>query len=595
MTILSAIGKIHILSGEVVSRIAAGEVIERPAAVVKELIDNSIDAGSARIIIEVTDGGREMIRVTDDGEGMSHADAPAAFQRHATSKLRSEGDLFSIETMGFRGEALPSIASVSRVRVRTASRTDSVGTQLFLTGGLLTRQEDAAGAPGTQVEVTELFFNTPARKKFLKTTATEFSHICQVVQRAAIAWPRVQFNLKHNGQDVLDYPLVESRHDRILQIYGSRVVEQMTAVRSERPGIRLEGMTVKAVHTRATRSPQELFVNRRQVRNTTVTHAVYDGYGSSLPKGRHPVYVLFLAIEPTRVDVNVHPTKREVRFADQDLIHQTIRQGIRDAVGVDHSAAGLAQPNTDRVMAEQRHSTGAMVHGWRKTQGPHSLSSQVSTPTAEDSCRAPSLLTREAPHTYLADPPCDVVPFGQVNQTFLVAQVGHELQVIDQHTAHERVLFERLWRAWVSQSVPTQTLLIPESIEAPPHAAALIHEHLSDLAKLGLDIEPFGGKSFVVRAVPALLGHLDYAGLVQDLADDLTQWNSTTSLETKIRPILASLACHAAVRAGRPMAQPEMKQLIDDWLQEGQPATCPHGRRIALRFSADELAKIFGR
>ena len=416
-----------------------------------------------------------------------------------------------------------------------------------------------------------------------------------MVQRAAIAWPRVQFNLKHNGQDVLDYPLVESPHDRILQIYGSRVVEQMTAVRSERPGIRLEGMTVKAVHTRATRSPQELFVNRRQVRNTTVTHAVYDGYGASLPKGRHPVYVLFLEIDPARVDVNVHPAKREVRFADQDLIHQTIRQAIREAVGVDHSAAGVAQPDTDRVMAEQRHSTGAMVHGWRETQGPHSLSSQVSTQTAEDSCRAPSLLTSEAPHTYLAGPPCDVIPFGQVNQTFLVAQVGHELQVIDQHTAHERVLFERLWRAWVSQSVPTQTLLIPESIEAPPHAAALIHEHLSDLAKLGLDVEPFGGKSFVIRAVPALLGHLDYAGLVQDLADDLTQWNSTTSLETEIRPILASLACHAAVRAGRPMAQPEMKQLIDDWLQEGQPATCPHGRRIALRFSTDELAKIFGR
>jgi DNA mismatch repair protein MutL len=283
-----------------------------------------------------------MIKVTDDGEGMSHADAPVAFQRHATSKLRTEEDLSSIETMGFRGEALPSIASVSRVRVRTASRTDSVGTQLFLTGGLLTRQEDIGGAPGTQVEVTDLFFNTPARKKFLKTTVTEFSHVCQVVQRSAIAWPRVQFRLKHNSQDVLDYSIVDSRYDRILQVYGPRVVGQMTAVRSERPGICLEGMTVKAVHARATRSPQELFVNRRPVRNTTVTHAVYDGYGSSLAKGCHPVYVLCLEIEPMRVDVNVHPAKREVRFADQDLIHQTIRQAIREAVGAEHPVG--AQP-----------------------------------------------------------------------------------------------------------------------------------------------------------------------------------------------------------------------------------------------------------
>ncbi|HJU04783.1 MAG TPA: DNA mismatch repair endonuclease MutL [Nitrospiraceae bacterium] len=592
MSITSGVGKIHVLPGEVISRIAAGEVIERPAAVIKELIDNSVDAESAQILVEVADGGKGLIRVTDDGEGMTPVDAPLAFQRHATSKLRTEHDLSSIESMGFRGEALPSIASVSKVQVITASREDSVGTALALSGGVLNRQQDTGAAPGTRIEVTDLFFNTPARKKFLKSAATEFSHICRVIQQAAMAWPAIQFRLTHNGQDVLDYPSVDSRRDRILQIYGLRMIEQMTTVCVERPGLRLEGGAIQAIHTRATRSPQELFVNRRPVKNAVVSHAIYDGYGSMLAKGCHPMYVLFLDIDPAQVDVNVHPTKREVRFADQQFIHQTVRQAIRDAVGTDQPHAG---PIAGLDTSTTPYSFAIRTHG--ETDTPNSRQAVVAPlPVLQEHGKGVApLLVGEAASSYLVDVECRVTPFGQVSQTFLIAQVGTALHVIDQHTAHERVLFERLWREWTSESVLTQPLLIPESIEAPPHGAVLLGQHLSDLAKLGLDIEPFGGTSFVIRSVPALLGRVDYAGLVHDLVDDLAQWNSTTSLEARVRPILASLACHAAVRAGRPMEPLEMKRLIEEWVQEGQPATCPHGRRIALRFSAEELAKIFGR
>ena len=574
MTTPAEVTKIRVLPADVISRIAAGEVVERPAAVVKELIDNSLDAVSSRIAVEVTDGGRAMIRVTDDGEGMGRSDAALAFERHATSKVRSEKDLWSVTTMGFRGEALPSIASVSHVRVLTARRDEPVGAQLVLTGGRITGIEEAAAAPGTQIEVSDLFFNTPARKKFLKTTTTEFSHVCQVVQQAALAWPETRFSLRHNGQEVLDYPAASSLRDRVLQVYGLRCLEQMVEVKAERPGVRAEGFVVSALHTRSTRSPQDLFVNRRPVRNATISHAIYEGYGAFLVKGRHPVFVLLVDVDPERVDVNVHPTKREVRFSDQEMIHQAVRHAVRDALGGSSERPGWTTP---------------------PVQG--SLLAPAGPPAGDlnGANRASSPAMHEPEPVYQADPGSDVLPLGQIRRTFLVAQVGSELQVIDQHTAHERVLFERLCRAWSRQQVISQPLLIPEPFDLPPHSAALLHRHAQDLEPLGLQIEAFGGNSFLIRAVPALLGHMDHASLAQDLIDDLSQWNSAASLEQRVRPLLASLACHGAVRAGRQMELPEIKRLIEDWVTEGFPMVCPHGRRVALRLPEDELAKIFGR
>jgi DNA mismatch repair protein MutL len=590
--------KIRILPDHVVSRIAAGEVVERPAAVVKELIDNSLDATSTRILVEVTDGGRTLIRVTDDGEGMDRTDAALAFERHATSKLQSERDLFAVRTMGFRGEALPSIASVSKVRLLTARRHDAVGTQLWLTGGTVTKTEEAAAAPGTQIEVNDLFFNTPARKKFLKAVTTEFSHISQVVQRAALAWPQVQFGLRHNGQVVCEYHAVGGQKDRVYQVYGSRQADSMVQLHLDRPGCRLQGFAVKAEETRSSRSPQEVFVNGRPVKNVTVAHAVYDGYGPSLAKGRHPVYVLFLDVDPDRVDVNVHPAKREVRFADQDLIHQVVRQAIREALG---TAGSSIRPDP----AVHAFAIGGAGESPRSAESGvldgRGISSRADAGLAGKPAEtATTTLVKETTTDYVVGAP-EVIPFGQVGQTFLVAQVGTELHVIDQHTAHERVLFERLRRAWVDQKVMVQPLLIPEPFDLPMDRAALLHDALGELAKLGLEIEPFGSGAFVIRGVPAQLGPIDYPALIDDVLEELAQWGSTpspaepSSMAERLRPVLASLACHGAVRAGRAMALPEIKQLILDWLAEGLPMTCPHGRRVALRLPAEELAKIFGR
>ena len=592
MSVASGVGKIQVLPGEVVSRIAAGEVVERPAAVVKELIDNSLDAGSTRIAIEVTDGGRRMIRVTDDGEGMGQADAVLAFQRHATSKLRSEEDLLGIKTLGFRGEALPSIASVSKVRMVTACRHEPVGTRLMLTGGTITKTEEATAVPGTQIEVTDLFFNTPARRKFLKAVTTEFSHLCQIVQQAALAWPGTQFRLRHNGQDVLEYPPVSSLRDRVLQIYGARFLKDIIAVREERPGFLLEGFTVNPVRTRAGRSPQDLFVNRRPVKNATVAHAVYDGYGGHLSKGQHPVFVLFLAVDPDRVDVNVHPTKREVRFADQDMIHQSVRQVIRGALHGGSEELGMPIPADSRGEWPRPGSTAA---GEASHDSMRPAAQQTMAHDTGRDDRPMAMVAGEPAQTYLIGPGCEVIPMGQIGRTFLVAQVGSELHVIDQHTAHERVLYERLWRAWQARGVQSQPLLIPEPVDLPPHGATLLQRHLADLATLGLELESFGANSFVIRAVPALLGQFDYSTLVQDLVEDLAQWNAASSLETRVRPVLASLACHAAVRAGRALDPSESKRLIEDWVEESLPMTCPHGRRVALRLPAEELARIFGR
>jgi DNA mismatch repair protein MutL len=596
MSVDTRLGKIHVLPGEIVSRIAAGEVIERPAAVVKELVDNSLDAGSARIVVEVLDGGRKLIKVTDDGEGIRAADVPLAFQRHATSKLVHDTDLFSIETLGFRGEALPSIASISKVRLLTASRDESVGTVLILDGGAVTTCEEAASPHGTHIEIADLFFNTPARKKFLKTTGTEFSHICQVVQQAALAWPQVHFRLVHNGQEVCEYPAAGASPDRILQVYGPSVSNHMVMVQGELSGHRVHGMTVMATSARASRSPQELFVNHRPVKNATISHAIYEGYGVSLPKGHHPLFVLFVEVDPARVDVNVHPTKREVRFADSDLVHRAVQRAIRSAVGSTEPEGACA----DVPSVLSGHTVGTEAPSWTngRNGGRHSQPVGPSDfPAGQTGERAvmSAQVVQEAMSAYLVQTANDVLPFGQIRQTFLVAQVGSELHVIDQHTAHERVLFERLLRACSQHTVTQQPLLIPEPVTVPLHQAMQLQQHLSDLAKLGLDIEPFGSGTFLIRAVPALLGHMDGAALVHGLLEDLSEWSSTASFEQRMRPILATMACHSAVRAGRAMTLPEIKVLIEDWVAEGVPTTCPHGRRIALRLPAAELEKIFGR
>jgi DNA mismatch repair protein MutL len=584
-------GKIHILPEDVVSRIAAGEVVERPAAVVKELVDNSVDAAASSIIVEIEDGGLALIRVTDDGEGMSREDAPRAFDRHATSKLRSDQDLWSIRTMGFRGEALPSIASVSHVHVATAVRAAETGIEFQVEGGRIGPITEAPPVTGTRIEVADLFYNQPARKKFLKSIPTEFSHISRVIQQAALAWPSVHFRLVHNGTEMVNYPAVQAEHDRVGQVYRRLFLDQCRAVRGELPVARIAGYAVDPVHARSSRTPQELFLNRRPVRNAAVLHAVAEGYGASLAKGCHPLFVLFLDVDPDRVDVNVHPTKREVRFAEPDMIHQLVRRAVRQAMET-------SKPFTDAFGSSTASEGAASRSFWipasdfSSRQAESGATGVAAAPSGPDAQLA---FVSETAEPYGHVPAAEVAALGQLKRTFLVVRIGGDLAIIDQHTAHERVLFERLYRAWTDQGIHAQPLLLPETVELSTPHAALVRRYQGDLEKLGLELEPFGASAVLIRSVPTGLGTVKPDAFLEDLLDDLSQWDRAPTIETKVRPVLASLACHGAVRAGRAMELPEIEALVEDWRTEGEMTTCPHGRRTVFRLSADDLDKMFGR
>ena len=603
MPAISSQAAIRVLPADVVSRIAAGEVIERPAAVVKELMENSLDAGSRRVTVDVKEGGSALIRVTDDGDGIRRTDLLLAFERHATSKLQSDDDLASIRTMGFRGEALPSIASVSRVQVTTATRQEALGAKLSLVAGVPHEIADAPPVPGTSIEVTELFFNQPARKKFLKSAATEFSHISHVVQQASLAWPTVHFRLTHNGNEIFNFPAVNSDRDRILQVYRSAFLDKSVELRGRIAGCSLRGVAIDPIHARSSKVPQDLFVNRRPVKNATVFHAVTDGYASFLGKGTQPTFVLFLDVDPDRIDVNVHPAKREIRFADKEAVHQFVRHTLRHAfsglerklvLGTDSAKAetiGVAPMSAAPVLTGGAGPSSSAIQPTRKG----GIRGAEDIPSFKVAPGAPPLFTAEAATSYGTPSAVDVTAFGQILRTYLVAQVGQELHVIDQHTAHERVQFQRLMRRWKSREVASQPLLIPEPVELTVMQSALLQKHFGGLEQLGLHLELFGTSAVAVRAIPVGLGPLNASLLLQDLLEDMSEWHSTSSFDAKAQSVLATMACKSAVQAGRSMSLPEIEQLIRDWVDEGLVMTCPHGRRTAFRLSADELDKLFGR
>ncbi len=589
-------GKIHILPDDVSCRIAAGEVVERPASVVKELIDNSVDAGSSLITVEIEEGGRRLIRVTDNGIGMNREDAQLASQRFATSKLNAEDDLFRLTTLGFRGEALPSIASVSRFTLKTVPKdpTSSAGTESHAEGGNNWQSREYAGPPGTQVEVRDIFFNTPGRLKFLKTVATEFSKISYTIQQAATINPYIHFRLLHHGQKILDYPTVSTFQDRLIQIYGPTFLDRFLSIAPTNGPFELTGFTVSPHHARTSRIPQEMFINGRPIKNTTISHAIYEGYKSFLPKGKHPQFIVRIQLDPQTLDINVHPTKREVRFSHPEILHSGVLRAIKQTFGTPPS-------DNDAPTQDNR---GVSTQPFFPESKPTAQSLQVSPlpSTAFPSHMRGtnpsrlSLFAQEPSSTYrVQKPEFQVIALGQIHQTYLLGHINEDLYIIDQHTAHERVLFERLIQAWNKKEIAQQGLLIPEPIELLPHQGELIEEWLPVLAQVGLEIEHFGPTAFVVRSVPALLGTVAVGPLVLELLDELAEWKSTESLETLLRPILASMACQSAVQAGRHMALPEIATLLHDWAQENFPMTCPHGRRVAIRHSVEELNTLFAR
>ncbi len=578
---------ITVLPGDVVNRIAAGEVVERPASVVKELVENAIDAGCARVSVDVEQAGRRLIRVTDDGSGMTPEEAALAFLRHATSKIRTEADLDTIQTMGFRGEALPSIAAVSKVRLVTIASGFAAGTEIRLEGGAMVKQREAATAPGTTIEVADLFYNTPARKKFLKSPVTEFGHICQAVQRQALAFPAIHFRLTHNGSSVADYPAVRSLRERGQQVYGTTLVDACVEVSEKAGDLQVEGLCCRPLETSVSRTPQDLYVNRRWVKNATIAHAISEGYGTYLAKGHQPRFVLALWVDPRHVDVNVHPTKREVRFSDQERVHEWVRTCIQAAV------RPAAAPS--RI---------AVASGWpsqadppRAASGDSRAAAVYPLPGAVSGTEFPALLEEaaEPAQPYLPSVGQEVRPMGQIANRYLLAQVGEEVQIVDQHTAHERVLFERLAAQFEAGTIASQQALLPQMVELSAGEAVSVRAHLDDLTRLGFEIEEFGHGTFIVRAMPALLDQGDPQALLRSLVEDWQDWPSTPSMRERYNAVLATMACHSAVRAGRRLENSEMRRLLEDWRDAGFPSTCPHGRRIAMRLTIEELDRIFGR
>ncbi len=610
---------IKILPEVLCNQIAAGEVVERPSSVVKELLENSLDAGATDICIEIEKGGKKLIRISDDGCGMNRDDAFLCLERHATSKITTEADLFSLNTLGFRGEALPSIASVSRFLLRTRNEASEEGWEIYAEGGTIKRA-DAAGCPcGTTIEIRDLFFNTPARKKFLRKDETELGHIGDVVTKMALANPAVKFRLLHNGRSLIEVYRQSRLEERLSSLLGRPVLKDLLPLESDGGGdLALHGFISQPSVHRSTTGSIYTFINGRYIRDRVVQHALMDGYRNLLVKGRYPIVVLFLSIDPALVDVNVHPTKHEVRFRDQRLVHDFITSSIREVLrpsswlgegGEPHTAPPVApvEPPQSRPLEQVSApfakpgagDAGSASYPERiqdAMQGYAGRSFAAAVEASGQGTRydAPSAATQaieEGPAGFFSS----LHVIGQYRQSYILCQDGDDLVLIDQHAAHERIGFERLRSQFQRGQIETQALLFPAVLELDFNEAAVLEEHLDDLRRLGFDIEPFGGKSFALKAIPQLLGDSQAERLVCDVAGELATIGKSALAEEALDDVLILMACHNVVRANQGLGHLEMKGLLKELDQVDFSAHCPHGRPVMIRHSLGEIEKMFKR
>ncbi len=576
-------GRITRLPEDLANQIAAGEVVERPASVVKELIENAIDAQATRVSVTVDYGGKKLIRVEDDGAGMDAEDARLCLERHATSKIRRADDLASIVTLGFRGEALPSIASVSHFRLRTRPRGSDSGTEIRVNAGLIESVVETGGPEGTLVEVADLFYNLPARRKFLKSDAAEAAQVSRFVTQLALCYPEVGFTLVSSGRKVLAVPPVTNLPDRLYQIYGDR--QDLIAVEREFGGLRLHGFIAALAEQGPVRGPQHVFVNRRIVKDRTIAHAIIDAYSVATNKERSPEVHLFLELAPDRVDVNVHPTKAEVRFRDQSLVHETVRHALGDALGRG-PVPELTLRSTDVMPGRplQPAIPGALAGG--------SFPSRWAPPGTAVAHSAPS---HDAPSHLAPAAVRPMIALGQFRDTFIIAMDDEGLCIIDQHVAHERVLFERIMEKLRTQSLESQRLLIPAVLELPAAERAALVAKSDALARFGFEIEEFGGDSLKVTSVPALLPANECDAALRALADDLEGLDRGLRIEDALKQIAATTACHAAVKAHYPLTLEKMHHILEELRATAYSTVCPHGRPVMLRITRREIEKNFDR
>ena len=615
--------RIQRLPSALVDQIAAGEVVERPASVVKELVENALDAGSKRLRVDLRDGGRALVAVSDDGSGMSPEEARLAVERHATSKVRSADDLRRIATFGFRGEALPAIASVSRFRLRTRRRGAPEGFELRIDGGELVDARTAAGPEGTRIEVADLFANVPARRKFLKTATTEWGHAADWLGRAALALPEVHFEIRRDERPPLVWPSVAEPLDRIAAVLSDDDAGAMVAVEHETAlgegRARLHGFASRPEYHRGTAAGLHLYVNGRPVRDRLLRHAVMNVYRDVLPRGRFPAHVLFLELPPEAVDVNVHPAKWEVRFDDPRAIHKLLRDGLTAAVAARRwfaaeTGSGTEPGSVPEATPAQAVADRAFERAFSPSAPPSPAAGSGTTDWVFAGNRTPeaSAAAGEAPPEGQgafpsANPEAplrfgELRCLGQVLSTYLVCEGPNGVLLVDVHAAHERVLYERLRAEWLEGKVARQTLLMPETVELAPEAVAAIEGAAEAIGRMGFEVEPFGEASVVVRAIPALLSGRSPERLVRDLADEVSgardagasfQPGSRTLSQADLR--LATMACHSARRAGDQLAPEEQRALLAELDTIPWAPTCPHGRPVAVPLARDAIERLFSR
>ena len=594
--------KIAILPPALANQIAAGEVVERPASVVKELVENALDAGARRIAIATEQGGRALVRVEDDGEGMSPEDAKLAVQRHATSKIRIATDLDGIRTLGFRGEALPSIASVSRFTLRTRARGALTGVEVRVEGGQLASVHDIGAPEGTSIEVRDLFYNLPARRKFLKADSAESAQVSKLVTQLALGAPTVGMQLTSNGRKLLDCPPASDVAERFYQIHQAR--PDLVEVRREGGGVRVHGYIAPLAEQGPRRGPQNIFVNGRIVRDKTIAHAIQAAYAIATVRERSPEVHLFIEIAPERVDVNVHPTKAEVRFLEQGLVHEVLRRALGDALGSGPSPelrlqtpiAPMALPAMPMLPGVLRPDPTFTQDAWRVVApGPAATPDgaghldavgevQGDGRLGEASLSAPGVGSSEI---------APMKPLGQFRHTYIIAVDQDGMAIVDQHVAHERVLYERIYERLTRDRLQSQRLLTPMVFELDPAQVAAIEAHAADLERLGFEVEPFGGKSVRVCAMPALISLQDVEPTLRALGQDLEGFDRMGRVDDVLKHIAATMACHAAVKANDPLPLEKMQFILDELYATAYSTVCPHGRPVMLRLTRREIEKNF--
>ena len=613
-------GRIHRLPLHLANQIAAGEVVERPASVVKELVENALDAGSTRIAVTIELGGKKLIRVEDDGEGMEPEDAQLAVERHATSKISRPDDLGAIRTLGFRGEALPSIASVSHFVMRTRARGAEGGTEVRIDGGQVASSREVGTREGTSIEVADLFFNLPARRKFLKSDVAESAQVSRLMTQLALGYPEIGWSLTSGGRRLLECPPAAGLAERFFQLFGERL--DLLELRKDAAGISIHGYVAALGDHGPVRGSQNVFVNRRIVRDRTIAHAISEAYSVATIKERSPEVHLFIELSPDRVDVNVHPTKAEVRFLEQSLVHEVLRRALADTLGRGPAPELQLSPFEGRPGEPQPMTipgvlAGATI-GSRWTPAPYPIDrpipsaapsvdpsawqhrpdgSRWSQPQAVDAGTMAS--ASSAVETAGMRPDTDeirpMIPLGQFRDTYIVAIDDEGIAIIDQHVAHERVLFEQLMEKLSSGPLESQRLLTPIVLELSPPQRQALSQNAAVLGRFGLAVEDFGGDSVMLSAVPALLEPGECEAAVRALAEDLEGGEPGARAEDALRRIAATMACHAAVKANYPLTHEKMRYILAELRRTAYSSVCPHGRPVVLRLTRREIEKNFQR